>query len=139
MQNGRGHSVLDIGCGKGFVLNFFATMCFNEISGIEFDKTLCLKARKNLSRNIRRVKVYNVDAIDFPKYEEYDTFYMYNPFDENILEKVIDLITASYETNPRQITIIYCNPIYKDVLINKGFKETTKFYYKTYIYNYYRE
>ena len=49
IQKGRGHSVLDIGCGKGIVLLFFSRMAFDRVSGIEYDEKLCRMAEKNLT------------------------------------------------------------------------------------------
>ena len=134
MQNGRGHSVLDIGCGKGFVLLFFSRLCFDTVSGIEYDKRLCRLARTNLNRIPQTVNVYQEDAAVFSMYQDYDTFYMYNPFDEKILEKCIDKILLSLDKRPRNLTVFYCNPLYGDVLRKRGFEEREHFYYKTTVF-----
>ena len=139
MQNGRGRSVLDIGCGKGFVLLFFSGLSFDKVAGIEYDEKLCRIARRNLRKTSGKIKVYRADAADFPLYENYDTFYLYNPFDEKILEKCIDLILASLKKCPRKLTVFYCNPVYGDVLKKKGFEEAAHFYYKTTIFILYGE
>lgn len=136
MQNGMGHSVLDIGCGKGIVLHFFSQLCFDRVSGIEFDKKLFLLARKNLRNTPGPIKVYMADAEKFSGYKYYDTFYLYNPFDETILEKCLDRIFSTMERFPRKITIFYCNPVYGDILRKRGFKEEGHFYYKTVVFVY---
>ncbi len=119
LQGGKGHAILDIGCGKGYMLNFFRRYTFDKISGLEYDKKLCIKAKKNLKKLHSNIKIYNIDAIDFPAYKYYDVFYMYNPFDEHIMELCIEKILESLKENPRKITVIYCNPLYETVLIKK--------------------
>ena len=104
------------------------------MAGIEYDEKLCRIAKRNLRKTSGKVKVYRADAADFPLYENFDTFYLYNPFDEKILEKCIDQILASLRKCPRKLTVFYCNPVYGEVLMNKGFKEEAHFYYKTTIY-----
>ncbi len=136
LNGGIGHSVLDIGCGKGFVLNVFSFFRFTKISGIEFNKKLCQYAKNNLRRNHRKISVYNIDALNFPNYKDYDTFYLYNPFNDKIMSEVIDRIVDSYNDNPRIITILYCNPVYERILIDRGFSKVNHFYYKTSVYVY---
>ena len=134
MKNGRGHAVLDIGCGKGFVLSFFGGLCFERVAGIEYDKKLCRLAGKNLRKTSKNIKVYHADALEFSGYEKYDTFYLYNPFDENILKKCLNRILSSLEERPRKLIVIYCNPVYADCLRKKGFIEAGHFYYKTKVF-----
>ena len=134
MRGGRGHSVLDIGCGKGFVLLFFSGFCFDRVSGLEYDEKLCRLARNNLKSVPKTVSVYWGDAADYSEYENYDTFYLYNPFDRKILEKCLDLILASLKQRPRKLTVFYCNPVYGDVLKQRGFKKEGQFYYKTTVF-----
>ena len=136
IQKGRGHSVLDIGCGKGIVLLFFSRMAFDRVSGIEYDEKLCRMAEKNLKKSHRSVNVYQADAAEFSGYKNYDTFYLYNPFDETILGKCFDRILLSLPDNPRKLTVFYCNPVYGDILKRKGFQEEGHFYYKTTVYVY---
>ena len=134
MQNGKGHSVLDIGCGKGFILLFLSKKNFDKVSGIEYDKKLCLQARSNLEKESCTASVIEADAVSFPMYKEYDTFYLYNPFDGTILEKCVEQILSSLQSAPRTLTVFYCNPVYGDVLKNKGFQVEGHFYYKTTVF-----
>lgn len=136
LSGGQGHSVLDIGCGKGVVLLFFSTLCFDEVSGIEYDKKLCRLARRNLRDNPKTIRIYHGDAACFLRYEIFDTFYLYNPFDETILKRCVDRILLSFKQRPRTLTVFYCNPVYADVLREKGFRERGHFYYKTTVFVY---
>ncbi len=131
LNGGQGHSVLDIGCGKGFILLFFSSLRFDKVSGIEYDKKLCDLARKNLRHSGACARVYHADAADYKGYADYDTFYLYNPFDKTLLEQCLGRITSSLKERPRKLTIFYCNPIYESIIKKKGFKEKARFYYKT--------
>lgn len=134
MKGGRGHRVLDIGCGKGFVLLFFSRFCFDQVSGIEYDRELCRMAVKNLRKGPKKIKIYHDDAVVFSGYEDYDTFYLYNPFEGEILEQCMDRILSSLERHPRKLTVIYCNPVYEEILEQRRFRRKEYFYYKTAIY-----
>lgn len=136
MHKGKGHSVLDIGCGKGLVMLFFNRLSFDRVSGIEYDEKLCRLAEKNLKNTSGLVNVYQADAADFSGYKDYDTFYLYNPFDETILEKCTEQIMTTFHACPRKLTVFYCNPVFGDLLERKGFREEGHFYYKTRVYVY---
>jgi len=139
LQDGKGHAVLDIGCGKGLVLQFFSGMCFDRVAGIEYDRKLCDLARKNLKNAPKKIEIYHMDAAEFSLYGNYDTFYLYNPFDAAILDKCIDRILLSLELQPRKLTVFYCNPVCGDLLKAKGFRKEAHFYYKTDVFVFYGE
>ena len=139
MRGGKGHSVLDIGCGKGLVLHFFSGMRFDRVAGIEFDGKLCDLARKNLRKAPGRIEIYQMDAAAFSSYGDYDTFYLYNPFDAQRLDRCVDRILRSLEQRPRKLTVFYCNPVYGDLLKEKGFEKEARFYYKTEVFVFHGE
>ncbi len=139
LQGGKGHSILDIGCGKGLVLLFFSGMSFDRVSGIECDGKLCALARKNLGQVRSKPQIYQTDAAEFSFYGDYDTFYLYNPFDAAILDRCSDMILRSLQSDPRTLTVIYCNPVYGDLLKAKGFEKETHFYYKTDVFVFHGE
>ena len=138
MKNGKGHAILDLGCGKGMMLDFFSSLGFERVSGIEYDSRLCRLAERNLKRMRapEKVRIYNMDALDFSEYRHYDTFYLYNPFDGNILEACIEKILSSRKQRPGKLTVFYCNPVYGSILREKGFLEAGHFYYKTTVFVY---
>lgn len=139
LQDGKGHAVLDIGCGKGLVLHFFSGMRFDKVAGIEYDGRLCDLARKNLEQAPEKIEIYQMDAASFSLYGDYDTFYLYNPFDEAIMDKCIDQILRSLESRPRKLTLFYCNPVCGDLLKAKGFEKKGHFYYKTDVFVFHGE
>ncbi len=135
LDGGRGHSVLDIGCGKGFILQFFSQLLFDKVSGIDYDAKLCRIAKKNLKKLKldQRVSVYHCDALNFSNYGDYDIFYLYNPFIEPLLDQCLDAILSSLKDHPRKLTIFYCNPRFGHLLPQKGFRRYYSHFPRTHL------
>ncbi len=119
---------LDIGCGKGRALCVAAQHGFKKVTGIDFSKDLCADAEKNLILTKQKFpglqyRVFNNDAFYFEIPEDVDCIFMFNPFDDVIMSGVAQNILESFEANPRTITLIYVNPLYKQELLEVGFKQ----------------
>jgi SAM-dependent methyltransferase len=119
---------LDIGCGKGRAICVASHKGFNKVTGLELSKELCIAAEENLSITRKRFpalqyKVINNDAFYFEIPNDVDHIFMFNPFDDVIMDAVAENILESFEINPRTITLVYANPVYKQELLNVGFKE----------------
>ncbi len=120
---------LDIGCGKGRALCVAAHQGFGKVTGLDFAKDLCEAAKKNLTITKQKIpaldfKVINNDAFYFEIPDDVDCIFFFNPFDEIIMSAVVNNIFTSLQNNPRNIKIIYVNPLHKEQFINAGFKET---------------
>ena len=119
---------VDFGCGKGRVLLIASQYKFNKIIGIEFSPELVDIARSNVSIckdynsfNIDIIKIVEGDVLDY-KYNNNETvFYLFNPFTNNILDKLCENIVRSFNSNPRRILILYVNPKFHDSIVEKGF------------------
>ncbi len=119
---------LDIGCGKGRALCVAAANGFNKVTGIDFSKEFCQAAEKNLLKAKEKnkelqYKIYNNDAFYFEIAGDVDCIFMFNPFDDVIMSGVAENILESFELHPRRIILIYVNPLYKQELIEVGFKQ----------------
>jgi 16S rRNA G966 N2-methylase RsmD len=119
---------LDIGCGKGRALCMAANKGFSKVTGIDFSKEFCKAAAENLSVTQQKFsglqyKVINNDAFYFEIPCDVDVIFMFNPFDEIIMDGVAENILESFEIQPRKITLIYVNPLHKEKLLEVGFKE----------------
>ncbi|GAB2835337.1 methyltransferase domain-containing protein [Ferruginibacter profundus] len=119
---------LDIGCGKGRAMCVAAGKGFNKISGIDFAREFCIAAEKNLAIIKQRFpnlqyKVINNDAFYFEIPNDVDFIFMFNPFDEVIMDAVAENILESFEIVPRKITLLYANPLHKEKLLEVGFKQ----------------
>ncbi|UEG48580.1 class I SAM-dependent methyltransferase [Ferruginibacter lapsinanis] len=122
---------LDIGCGKGRALCVAGIEGFKKITGIDFSSQLCNKAKENIATIKQQIPnalftIIEADASSFIIPSDVDCIFLFNPFDEFIMTKVVDNIIQSITTNPRKIQVIYVNPLYKKLFIKKAF---TEFYY----------
>ena len=120
--NPKNFALVDVGCGKGKVLCVWNKMFprAKNIIGLDYSPHLV----EICKRNLKKISALNVelicgDATDIKL--DYDCevfiFYLYNPFDSKILDKFLNKISN------KRVVIIYNNPMHKDVLIDKGFKE----------------
>lgn len=109
---------IDLGCGKGRVLWFLATRRkLKRIVGIEIVPELVQIARKNMAKCglLTPVSVVEGDASEVDL-SEGTVYFLFNPFGEKTLRKVLENIRNSLLAHPRSIRILYCNPELAHVL-----------------------
>ena len=99
---------IDIGCGKGGVLRFACDYPFYRIAGIEVEPFLCDIARKNMGiLGLQRTEIINSDATSFDHYQDFNFFYLYNPFSLDIYTTVIQIILSIIKENRTPFSKIY--------------------------------
>ena len=119
---------LDIGCGKGRALCVAAHHGYNKISGVDFSKELCAEATANLQVTKQlfpslNFSVITKDAMNFEIPADVDCIFLFNPFDVVIMGAVVYNIMESIQENPREMIVIYANPLYQDLFEEEGFEE----------------
>ena len=118
--------LIDYGCGKGRAL-FVAEQCgFTNLIGVDIAKELIDDANANKAVYVRKNSQSNINFLfeDATKYlipDNAHVFYFFNPFGEEVLQKVIDNIKESVKQHPRKVYCIYLNPKYKAVFEENGF------------------
>jgi SAM-dependent methyltransferase len=129
--------LLDIGCGKGRILSVALQKGIPAVTGIDFDKDLCEAALQNLLYGKHRypkssfeVIASNASSFDIPN--TIDVIVLFNPFDELVLQPVLNNIQLSLKQQPRKLTVVYINPVLKHLFLEQGFKEVK--YYKKLTY-----
>ncbi len=125
-------SILDFGCGKGRVLTVAAYYGFSKITGVEFAKELCDVARKNIIPVQQKFpqKIFNVihaNAVDHKIENDTNVFFFFNPFDEVVMLAVAKNILQSLKENPREVYVVYLNPVHKEIFISAGFEQIYHF------------
>ncbi|MBL0144665.1 MAG: methyltransferase domain-containing protein [Chitinophagaceae bacterium] len=120
--------LLDIGCGKGRALCVAAHYNITKLTGIDFSKELCIAAEKNLTQTKEKIptidwEILNNDAFYFDIPATVDCIFMFNPFDEVIMEGVVENIMISLGETPRKLYVVYVNPLNKEILLGNGFTE----------------
>lgn len=123
------HHFIDIGCGKGRVLCVAAYHGIKKLTGIDFSKEFCDEAIENLEHVKQtfphlQYTIKNNDAFYYDIPGDADCLFFFNPFDESIMSGVVENIEISLENNPRDIMVVYLNPLNKKLFTNIGFKQT---------------
>ena len=84
-----GAHVLDVGCGAGRVFAYAAaTGSPCRVTGVEVDAALAYRAAA-WTRGNDRFRVLNASALDIPL-SGYTHFYLFNPFDSDVLVRFLD-------------------------------------------------
>lgn len=108
---------VDLGSGKGRTLLVASEFPFREVIGIEFSAELSAIAADNIVRHRSRkrrcadIKSICIDAsrYDFP--DENTILFLYNPFGEDVLRRVLVNLRRSLTGAGRQVFVIYSNPV----------------------------
>ncbi len=124
-QAGKADVVLknfvDIGSGKGKACLFAAQrMPFEKILGIELSKPLVAISNENARRFGRAdIEFHHADARDFSLPEACNLVFLFNPFDEVILQKFIENNLRHFQQ--QRSILAYANDIHRDVISSAGF------------------
>ncbi len=125
---------VDIGSGKGKVLLMACETGFRKIRGIELSGYLCQIAKENIAsyerkKNIKLpVKIIESDIIHYQFDDDEQIFYLFNPFNDVIMQRFVDLIKASIQRNPRKIWLIFNNFKNHTVFHEDGFFQKVLYY-----------
>lgn len=97
----REKSFLDIGSGKGAVVYDTFQLGANISHGLEYNKKLHDIAIENFKRlNCSEFCIsYNVDARTFNSFNDYDVFFLFNPFNNEVYSEVIENIKSQIVNN----------------------------------------
>jgi hypothetical protein len=107
---------IDFGSGKGRALLLAREYGFKRIIGIEFATELHEIAAANIAAYRRRsarplpIELINQNAMCYSIPDEKCVFYFFNPFDDQVLAKVVSNIEESYDRRPRKMFLLYVNP-----------------------------
>jgi SAM-dependent methyltransferase len=122
------YKYIDVGCGKGKAVlvarkNKIVGGDRNNYVGIDFENNLVSIAKKN------SLKVFgdegnfifaDVAYFDFNAVGENLIFFLYNPFDEEVMNKMLMSINGSH------IILVYVNPLNRNLLAKYGFTSRLK-------------
>jgi hypothetical protein len=117
-------AAIDFGCGKGGALLTMTRYPFHRVDGVELASNLAEIGRTNIRKlRIPNSTIYCCDAALFTELNIYTYFYMYNPFAEVVVRRVLDNVTTSLRRRPRKITLIYKNPTCEHAVLDAGFRK----------------
>ncbi len=113
---------VDLGAGKGRVLCLASAHPFERILGVELSEALWRTAQDNLRsfsapwQRCRHLGCVLDDAAAFEFPDGPLMVFMYNPFGAPVVKRVIANLGRSFEAHPREIWILYFEPVHRDVL-----------------------
>ncbi len=115
------YSFIDVGSGKGKVLLLASKYPFQRIIGVELSRTLVEKAKENISNFrpkssfLKRITLINKDIIDYNPTKENVIFFLYNPFNAEIMTSFVKKIELLVKSQKNRIIIIYFNPVHVEM------------------------
>ena len=120
-------SIVDLGCGKGRVMVVASYFGFVSVTGIDFAKELCEEAKRNMKQiqekfKTLKWKVVCSDVLNYELKADDNIFFMFNPFEKEILEKFLKKVETSIAKYPRSIWFLYASPLHKNVLSDYGYE-----------------
>jgi len=113
---------IDLGSGKGRTLLMAAEYPFRRIVGVELLPALHRIAQENVaaykskSQQCFEFEAMCADATDFAFPKEALVIYLFNPFPEAGLRRMIARLEQSLRAQPRPVYVLYHNPILEHVL-----------------------
>lgn len=135
--------LVDFGSGKGKLLMLARNIGIKKVTGIELSKDLVNVSLKNIKsfskkKNYSYKKdflVINDDVLNYKIKDTQNIFFFFNPFDSNIMKKILNNIILSIKKTNRKVWIIYNNPIFDNLISSTDFfKEQLSFRYGSVFY-----
>lgn len=101
---------VDLGCGKGAALLVAAELPFRRVVGVEVRDDLAEAARRTVRRARRPVEIVHADAAAYALPPGPFVLYLYNPFGEAAMRRVLENLAQSLREAPRPVRIVYWQP-----------------------------
>jgi len=119
--------ILDAGCGKGRVLVAAAHYGFTYLTGVDFAKELCEEAERNMQKTKTKFpgidyRIIWDDILNYEIANDGNVFFLFNPFNREVLEKFVEGIEESVKQFPRPVYFLYASPKHLEVLDEKNYK-----------------
>jgi SAM-dependent methyltransferase len=113
---------VDLGSGKGRTLLMASDYPFRRIVGVELLPALHETAKQNLScyhgksQKCFAIESIRGDATEFLFPDAPTLLYLFNPFPESGMRRLIANLEQSLRTHPRAVYVLYHNPLLEHVL-----------------------
>jgi len=123
---------LDLGSGKGRTLLVASQFPFRRIIGVEFSAELHSIAKKNIrayksaTQSCTAIESTCCDATAYRMPPENTVLFLFNPFKDPIVFQLLTNLRESLQSHPRQIYILYNNPVGHHLIVESGFLEVVR-------------
>jgi SAM-dependent methyltransferase len=110
---------VDLGCGKGRACIIAAEYGFERVTGVELVGEFCTTARENAERchppsgSRSPIVILQMDVFDYCVGCDDDVFFMYRPFSETFLSKILSTLTERARAQQKRIVVIYAERVAK--------------------------
>ena len=121
------YTFVDLGSGKGVALLAASMFPFRRIVGIEWSQSLASIARENVRRfshrqqKCRDIVVLDGDAAAYELPEDPLIIFMFNPFKDEVVRRVLRNLGDSLKRRPRHVVVLYHNPVCKQSIDKADF------------------
>lgn len=111
-------AIIDLGCGKGKAMYLMGRFPFKKIYGYDLSKELVHIANQNFQKlQLSRCHAIQADAMTYLDYDEFNYFYIFNSFPQEIFQVMIGHVMESISRRPRDCYFIYLHPVCHDYLV----------------------
>jgi SAM-dependent methyltransferase len=115
---------VDLGSGKGRALMLASRFPFRRIVGVEIAPELSEVAAANIQRfaarwqRCRKIEAHTGDAAEFVYPAGPFVLFLYQPFLAPVLKRCLKNLAQSLSTEPREIYVVYVNPVFEREMKN---------------------
>ena len=113
---------VDLGAGMGRAVLLASEMPFKAVVGVELNPTLARIARKNAAlwrttgKALAPMRVVCRDAVEFEFPAGPCVAFLFNPFNAQVMRRLLDSLAKSFASRPGQLDILYANNEQEKVL-----------------------
>jgi SAM-dependent methyltransferase len=110
------YSFVDMGAGKGRALLLASELPFRKVIGVELNENLARIAGRNIvlwnrrARKTGKIRVQREDALEFRWPRAPLLVFLNNPFDCELVGKMVEKLAAVANAGPGLVDILYVNP-----------------------------
>jgi len=121
------YTFIDLGSGKGRVVFLASQFGFGQVVGVEASPTLHQVACQNLGawakdgNDTRNIELRREDAATTEIPEQPCVVYLFNPFRERTVARVLLNVKWSLQRTPRDLWLVYYNPQFGYMLENSPY------------------
>jgi hypothetical protein len=119
---------VDLGSGKGRALLLASRWPFQAIIGVELSEFLHRTSERNIAIYsarqalvCRQLTAIHADAATYELPPDKLIIYLFNPFDQHVMQAVLANVTRSYTERPRDVYIAYLKPVHRQVFDQSPF------------------
>ena len=116
-SDAEGAVFVDIGAGKGRAVLLASHLPFRSLVALDLSADMLRVAADNFEKYRPREKSCHelatvcMDALDYELPDDRLVVYLFNPFPAEVMAEFVERVEASLEKSPREIVVLYVNPI----------------------------